>query len=88
MNQGHRKVFRYQVQGPKAVQVMEKVTGRPVPNIRFFYMDNFKIAEKTSARCVTGWSGNRDGRSSVPGNMATPFETPFSRPARSTACVR
>jgi vanillate/3-O-methylgallate O-demethylase len=46
VNQGHRKVFRYQVQGPKAVQVMEKVTGRPVPNIRFFYMDNFKIAGK------------------------------------------
>jgi vanillate/3-O-methylgallate O-demethylase len=46
VNQGHRKVFRYQVQGPKAVQVMEKVTDRPVPKIRFFYMDNFKIAGK------------------------------------------
>src|SRR5213596_2012480 len=31
VNQGRRKSFRYQVQGPNAVQVMEKVTGRPVP---------------------------------------------------------
>src|SRR5262245_8993808 len=46
VNQGHRKVFRYQVQGPKAIQVMEKVTGKPVPNIRFFYMDSFKIGGK------------------------------------------
>jgi len=44
VNQAGRKVFRYQVQGPNAVQVMEKVTGKPVPDIRFFYMDAFKIA--------------------------------------------
>jgi len=44
VNQGKRKVFRYQVQGPNAARVMEKVTGKPVPDIRFFYMDTFKIA--------------------------------------------
>jgi len=44
VNQGRRKSFRYQVQGPNAVQVMEKVTGRPVPGIRFFNMDVFTIA--------------------------------------------
>jgi len=44
VNQGKRKVFRYQVQGPNAAKVMEKVTGKPVPDIRFFYMDTFKIA--------------------------------------------
>jgi len=44
VNQGQRKVFRYQVQGPNAVRVMEKVTGKPVPDIRFFYIDVFKIA--------------------------------------------
>src|SRR5215204_6555780 len=31
VNQGRRKVFRYQVQGPKAVSVMEKVTGKTAP---------------------------------------------------------
>jgi len=44
VNQGKRKVFRYQVQGPNAAKVMEKVTGKPVPDIRFFYLDTFKIA--------------------------------------------
>ena len=44
VNQGRRKVFRYQVQGPRAVHVMEKVTQRAVPDIRFFHMDAFKIA--------------------------------------------
>ena len=44
VNQGRRKVFRYQVQGPNAVKVMEKVTGKTAPAIRFFNMDLFKIA--------------------------------------------
>jgi len=44
VNQGRRKVFRYQVQGPNALKVMEKVTGHPTPDIRFFYMDVLKIA--------------------------------------------
>jgi len=44
MNQGRRRVFRYQVQGPRAVRLMEKVIGRATPDIRFFHMDVFKIA--------------------------------------------
>src|SRR5438552_2658404 len=44
VNEGRRKVFRYQVQGPNAVKVMEKVTAKPTPDIRFFNMDLFKIA--------------------------------------------
>jgi glycine cleavage system aminomethyltransferase T len=43
-NQGRRKTFRYQVQGPQAVRVMEKVTGKPVPDIKFFHMDEFQVA--------------------------------------------
>lgn len=43
-NQGHRKTYRYQVQGPNAVRLMEKVTGKPAPDIRFFNMDVFTIA--------------------------------------------
>src|SRR5262249_47885781 len=42
-NQGRRKTFRYQVQGPNARRVMERVTGKPVPDIRFFNMDVFRI---------------------------------------------
>src|ERR1700730_7171372 len=44
VNQGRRKVFRYQVQGPNALRVMEKVIGKPTPDIRFFNMDVIKIA--------------------------------------------
>jgi vanillate/3-O-methylgallate O-demethylase len=44
INQGRRKVFRYQVQGPHALKVMEKVTGKPAPDIRFFNMETLQIA--------------------------------------------
>jgi vanillate/3-O-methylgallate O-demethylase len=44
VNTGNRRVFRYQIQGPHAVTVMQKITGRPVPDIRFFHMDDFAIA--------------------------------------------
>jgi len=43
VNQGRRKAFRYQVQGPHALKVMEKVTGQPAPDIRFFNMGLFSI---------------------------------------------
>ena len=40
----NRKVYRFQVQGPNAVKVMQKVTGKPVPEIKFFDMGAFTIA--------------------------------------------
>jgi glycine cleavage system aminomethyltransferase T len=44
VNQGRRKTYRFQVQGPNAARVMEAVTGRPSPDIRFFNMGAFTIA--------------------------------------------
>jgi vanillate/3-O-methylgallate O-demethylase len=44
VNQGRRKVFRYQVQGPNAIKAMEKASGKSAPDIKFFNMDVFKIA--------------------------------------------
>jgi vanillate/3-O-methylgallate O-demethylase len=44
VNKGQRRGFRYQVQGPHAVRVIEKVTSKPAPNTRFFHMDVFNIA--------------------------------------------
>jgi vanillate/3-O-methylgallate O-demethylase len=41
---GTRRVYRYQIQGPNAKKVMEKVTGKPVPEIKFFHMGVFEIA--------------------------------------------
>ena len=45
-NQGRRKAYRFQIQGPHALKVMEKVTGKPVPEIKFFHMDAFTIGGK------------------------------------------
>jgi vanillate/3-O-methylgallate O-demethylase len=44
VNQGRRKTYRFQIQGPHALRTMEKVTGKPAPDIRFFNMDVFTIA--------------------------------------------
>jgi glycine cleavage system aminomethyltransferase T len=44
VNQGRRKLFRYQIQGPNAPRLVEKLTGKPAPNIRFFHMDRFAVA--------------------------------------------
>lgn len=43
VNQGRRRAYRYQIQGPHAVKVMEKVTGKPAPEIKFFNMDTFRV---------------------------------------------
>jgi len=46
VNQGRRQTYRFQIQGPNAVKAMEKVTGKPAPDIKFFHMDVFKVAGK------------------------------------------
>lgn len=46
VNQGHRRCYRYQVQGPNAAKVMEAATGKASPDIKFFHMDTFVIAGK------------------------------------------
>ena len=39
-----RRHFRYQVQGPKAAKVLERLNGGPLPDIRFFNFDWIRIA--------------------------------------------
>ena len=41
-----RKTYRYQVQGPSALKLMEKVLGGSVPDVKFFQMAMFSIAGK------------------------------------------
>jgi len=52
-----RKTYRYQVQGPNAPKVMEKVLGGPVPDVKFFNMTTFKIAGKTVSALRHGMVG-------------------------------
>ena len=42
-----RKTYRYQVQGPNALKLMEKVLGGSIPDVKFFQMAVFSIAGKT-----------------------------------------
>jgi syringate O-demethylase len=52
-----RKAYRYQVQGPNARQVMEKVTGKPVPELKFFSMGRFTIAGRDVRSLRHGMAG-------------------------------
>jgi vanillate/3-O-methylgallate O-demethylase len=44
-----RKVYRYQIQGPNAHQVIQKLNGGPVPDVKFFHMDYINIAGRKVA---------------------------------------
>jgi glycine cleavage system aminomethyltransferase T len=44
VNRGTRQFYRYQVQGPRALAVMEAVTGKAVPDVPFFNIGELAIA--------------------------------------------
>ena len=41
---GQRKTFRYQIQGPNAMDIIEAAADGPVPKIKFFNIGQFSIA--------------------------------------------
>jgi vanillate/3-O-methylgallate O-demethylase len=54
---GKRKLYRYQVQGPTALEVLEKATGGPLPEIKFFNMGWLTIAGHQVRALHHGMSG-------------------------------
>jgi vanillate/3-O-methylgallate O-demethylase len=52
-----RRDYRYQIQGPNAKQVIEKLNGGPFPDIKFFHMGYIKIAGKTVRALRHGMAG-------------------------------
>lgn len=46
MRQGPPTFYRYELQGPYANEVMEKLFGGPVPEVKFFHIGDFEIAGK------------------------------------------
>ena len=52
-----RKSYRYQIQGPNAKQVIEKLNGGPFPDIRFFHMDAITIAGRKVRALRHGMAG-------------------------------
>jgi vanillate/3-O-methylgallate O-demethylase len=54
---GRRKIYRFQVQGPTAMQTLEKATGGPLPEIKFFNMGEITIAGRKVRALHHGMSG-------------------------------
>jgi vanillate/3-O-methylgallate O-demethylase len=52
-----RSVYRYQIQGPNAPQILEKVNGGPVPEIKFFNMGVINIAGRKVRALRHGMAG-------------------------------
>jgi vanillate/3-O-methylgallate O-demethylase len=53
----NRKCYRFQIQGPKAWQVIEKLNGGPPPEIKFFNMDYIKIGGRQVRALRHGMAG-------------------------------
>ena len=55
---GKRKVYRFQVQGPNAMQVIEKaIGGKTPPELKFFHITDLTIAGKTVGALRHGMAG-------------------------------
>jgi vanillate/3-O-methylgallate O-demethylase len=52
-----RSCYRYQIQGPKAPHILEKLNGGPVPEIKFFNMDVITIAGRKVRALRHGMAG-------------------------------
>jgi len=52
-----RECYRYQIQGPNAWQVIEKLNGGPPPEVKFFNMDHINIAGRQVRALRHGMAG-------------------------------
>ncbi len=52
-----RTCYRYQIQGPNAKQIIEKLNGGPFPDIKFFNMGEIKINGRTVRALRHGMAG-------------------------------
>ena len=52
---GDPVLFRYQVQGPNALALVEAVFGGPLPETKFFHAAPVTLDGPSSAHCATAW---------------------------------
>lgn len=52
-----RSCYRFQIQGPNAPQILEKLNGGPLPEIKFFNMDAIQIAGRRVRALRHGMAG-------------------------------
>ena len=57
VNPRNRRNYRYQVQGPNALDVLEKLNGGPLPEIKFFNLGEITIAGRQVRALHHGMSG-------------------------------
>ncbi len=54
---GRRRSYRFQVQGPYAMDVIARATGRPAPELKFFHLTTAEIASRTAHALRHGMAG-------------------------------
>lgn len=52
-----RSCYRFQIQGPNAQQIIEKLNGGPIPKIKFFHMDEINIGGRKVRALRHGMAG-------------------------------
>ena len=52
-----RTHYRYQIQGPDAPKIFEKMNGGPIPDIKFFHVDRINVGSKKVQALRHGMSG-------------------------------
>ena len=57
VRQGDPVVYRYQIQGPGAMDIIREATGEEPPKLKFFYMTRFNIAGKVVRALRHGMAG-------------------------------
>ena len=84
-----RKYWRFQIQGPNAWQVIEKVNGGPVEQLKFFRMAEMNVARQARAHAAPRDGGSaRAWSCGAPTRAMTRCAAPSSRPAASSAWSR
>ncbi|GAO55517.1 MULTISPECIES: aminomethyltransferase family protein [unclassified Novosphingobium] len=54
---GKRNSYRFQIQGPNAMKIIEKATGKPAPELKFFHMTRMTIGGKDVRALRHGMAG-------------------------------
>ena len=52
-----RSCYRFQIQGPNAKNIIEKLNGGPFPDIKFFHMGEIKVGDRTVRALRHGMAG-------------------------------
>jgi vanillate/3-O-methylgallate O-demethylase len=52
-----RRHYRYQIQGPNAAKILDKLNGGPIPDVKFFTMDRIRIAGRQVRALRHGMAG-------------------------------